>query len=169
MSEHPETVVNEEAAVVPPPTAVTVARIAKQRANVADYRARVEELEAQLKKSELGFKLETMKVGLQLQKEALENIEAAYKAQCVADYLASGEKKYAGGQIKMVKSYEYNEDDAVAWALAHEHANLLKVDARGFKEIAKSDKLRPDFVRVVEEPRAELASDLGEFLEGDNA
>lgn len=158
---------NEETTAVPA-TPVTVQQVAQARKAAAQWKERAEYQEARLQATPAYQELLKLQEAAQVAKTLLAENEAAYRAQMLAAFEATGEKKHPGGQVKTTKSYEYDEALAVTWALEHGHTNLLKVDASGFKkDVAASDRLRPDFVRVVEKPRAELASDLSEFLEGE--
>jgi len=168
MTDNTQTTTNEEPAAEPASTPVTVQQVAQARKVAAQHKERAEYQEALLQATPAYRELLRLQEATQVAKTLLAENEAAYRAQMLAALEATGEKKHPGGQVKTIKSYEYDEALAVTWALEHGHANLLKVDASGFKkDVAASDRLRPDFVTVVEKPRAELASDLSQFLEGE--
>jgi hypothetical protein len=81
----------------------------------------------------------------------------------LSEYAANQVKDFGGVQIKNFTILEYDEQAAVNYCLKHQHAGLLKLDKRGFEKVAKITQ--PDFVTIKEEPRAQIATDLSEYLE----
>lgn len=93
------------------------------------------------------------------------NLENDIRQVAIEDYNSreNPTKDYGGVQIKIFTTLDYNEQDAVRYCLDHQHANLLKLNKSGFEKVAK--ELRPDFVTIKEEPRAQIAGDISEYLD----
>ena len=66
-----------------------------------------------------------------------------------------------GLKVRMMKRMEYDEDEALRWALIHKMA--VSLDRAAFEKVAKATPL--DFVRLYEEPQVTIATDLGPVLD----
>jgi len=66
-----------------------------------------------------------------------------------------------GLKVRMMKRMEYDEDEALGWALTHKMA--VSLDRVAFEKLARATPL--DFVRVYEEPQVTIATDLGPVLD----
>jgi hypothetical protein len=95
--------------------------------------------------------------------ELVSKLETEIRNEATLDYLDNGIKDLGGVQIKNFTVLEYDEQEAVNYCLEHQHATLLKLDKRGFEKVAK--ELRPEFVRIEEVARAQIATDLSDYLE----
>jgi hypothetical protein len=97
-------------------------------------------------------------------RDSLAAIEAEVRADACAAFEQDGDKNPAPGvSVVISTSYDYPPDEALKWAMNHDTA--LSLDKKAFGEVCKSDRLRPDFVNVVQEPSARIAADLKKSLE----
>lgn len=94
--------------------------------------------------------------------EQIAGLEKDLREVALEEYAINKHKDLGGVQIKIFTSLEYDENIAVNYCLEHKHNTLLKLDKRGFEKVAK--ELKPEFVTVKEEPRAQIATDLSEYL-----
>jgi hypothetical protein len=104
------------------------------------------------------FKTDAAEVG-----ELVSKLETEIRNVAIYEYIDNGIKDLGGVQIKVFSTLEYDENTAVNYCLEHQHANLLKLNKTGFEKVAK--ELKPEFVTIKEEPRAQIATDLSEYLE----
>lgn len=72
-------------------------------------------------------------------------------------YRENGAKRFACGQIKIIKRYSYNPLTALQWVHERGMKELLRLDTKGFERIlsALDDKV-PNFVSIENEPKAYL-------------
>ena len=99
---------------------------------------------------------------------ALAEAETLAKQEALAEYDETQDKRpLPGVEIKVFKVVEYEELAATMWCQSNA-PTMLKLDAKRFERFVKEDILNiPAHVaKVVEEPRAQLASDLSEYEEG---
>ena len=92
----------------------------------------------------------------------LEAAELDLRQALLQFYEQSGERKYGCGEIKLYTRLDYQPHDALAYCIEHKLNDLLELNKRGFEKVAK--ELKPEFVTLVDEPRAQIAGDLGEYL-----
>lgn len=93
----------------------------------------------------------------------LETAEDALRGEAIERYNFTGEKKYPGIEIKLTTRLTYPEQ--VARDYCREHLpNALKLDRVGFEKVAKVLSL--NFVTITQKPKAYIASDLSEVVEG---
>lgn len=100
----------------------------------------------------------------QLEKVAEENLRAAS-----VDYFKESNSRSLpdGIEIAIYKKYEYDDAQALAWAI--EHKQCLSLDKKAFGDLAKSSKLRPAFVVEVEEPGTKLfRNKIDDYLSQEN-
>ncbi len=84
--------------------------------------------------------------------------EARLRELTLQAYAETGDKGPAVGvSVKIFEVLNYDSDEAKKWAV--EHRVALKLDTATFEKIAKVDK--PSFVTMSEEPRAQIARNLG--------
>ena len=99
------------------------------------------------------------------QAEASERVDELTKQvrdRAVLAFEQSGDKRPNSAiQIKEYIVLVYSEGDALEFARQHV-PKALKLDRRAFERVAKV--LEPDFVTVITEPRATIASDLSAWL-----
>ena len=87
--------------------------------------------------------------------------EAKLRELVLQSYRDTLEKAPAPGvSVKVLQTLDYNPQDALNWALQHHIA--LTLDKKAFENIAKTTPL--DFVTIKEEPRAQIATDLSEYV-----
>lgn len=87
--------------------------------------------------------------------------EMQLRESTIKSYNETGNKAPAVGVgIREVTKYDYDPALALKWAKSHDLA--LKLDDTAFKKIIKADA--PDFVKVITEPQATIATDLTEYL-----
>jgi hypothetical protein len=68
-----------------------------------------------------------------------------------------------GIKIVMRNRLDYDPEEAKRWAMTHKMA--LTLDAREFEKLAKAAPANFDFVRIYQEPGANIATDLGPVLD----
>ncbi len=93
------------------------------------------------------------------------NAEMALREAVVAEYLATGSKKFAMASIRIAKRLVYDAAQAFEWALKHQQC--LNLNAGAFEKVVKvlpEDKELAAIARIEEEPMAALNSNLSEFL-----
>jgi len=97
-------------------------------------------------------------------RDSLAQIEEEVRADACGAFKETGNKNPSPGvSVVISTSYDYAPDDALKWAVNHNTA--LALDKKAFGEVCKSDRLRPEFVNVVQEPQARIATDLEKALE----
>lgn len=86
-----------------------------------------------------------------------ETIEGQLRASMVAYYNENPDSKQLGEglSIRLSKKYEYDERQAVDYAIDHKMDGILKIDATAFKKLMSVQKA--DFVTVTEEPSAVIS------------
>ena len=98
-------------------------------------------------------------------RDSLAAIESDVRTDTCAWYEETGnENPTAGVSVVISTKYDYDPDTAFSWA--KNHLTALTLDKKTFGEVCKSDGLRPDFVAVIQEPTARIATDLKKALEG---
>lgn len=95
------------------------------------------------------------------------DLEAAIKAEAVAEYDGENKQSMPGIVIKDVTGYNYDLAEALAWAKQHAPAAVTEaLNTRAWTDICKSQALRPRFVTVETKTTATIAQDLSKVLEG---
>ena len=80
----------------------------------------------------------------------------------LAIYAETGEKKPCEGVgVREVTKLEYDPKEAFQWAI--KHAMCLQLDSKAFTKVALADT--PEFVKVITEPQATIATDLTKVIE----
>ena len=88
---------------------------------------------------------------------ACDAAESGLRILAVASYIETGEKAVAPGVgIRVMSRLNYENKDAIEWALEHKLA--LKLDTSAFEKIAKTSNL--PFVDITEVPQATIATEL---------
>lgn len=103
------------------------------------------------------------KAVIEVGRKKIEDLETEIRNVAIEEYMINGVKDLGGVQIKVFTNLEYDEQAAVNYCLEHQHATLLKLDKRGFEKVAK--ELKPEFVKIEEVARAQIATDLSNYLE----
>lgn len=93
----------------------------------------------------------------------LAEAEAKLRESTLTAYQETGEKQPAPGvSVKMFQTLDYDPQRAYRWACEHKIA--LSLDKKAFESFAKTSFTPLDFVAINEEARAQIASDLSEYL-----
>lgn len=96
----------------------------------------------------------------------LDLLDLSIRNVALADYLLNEEKKPGNGiEIKIFKvATILDPERAREWSL-HNFTPALKLDESAFKKAAIAGTIPPTLATVEEEARAQIASDLSEWLE----
>lgn len=94
--------------------------------------------------------------------DQISSLENDIREVALSEFAENQVKDLGGVQVKIFTIMEYDDQAATDYCLSHNHASLLKLDKRKFEKVAK--ELQPDFVTIKEEPRAQIASDLSDYL-----
>ncbi len=140
----------------------TITEIAEKRKEYEEARAEHDAIRDRLEKSDLAVEAENKRGDVNDIAGKLGELEKEYKANMVAEYEATGEKKFDGGQVKIYKTMDYDPKTALEYAVEERAFGALSLKGVGFKHLVKS-KL-PDFVTFGEEAKGSLSTDLSEFL-----
>jgi len=93
--------------------------------------------------------------------QAVTDAESKLRELTLKAYVETGSKAPAPGvSVKIFQTLEYAEAQALTWALDHRMA--VKLDAKAFGRIAEASPI--DFVTKKEEPRAQIATNLDEYI-----
>lgn len=97
-------------------------------------------------------------------KEAIDRIEGDLRQDATDGWHLSGEKNpHPAISVKEFMVLEYDEGEAIDWCMSSNMKNALKLDKRKFEALAKAAE--PEFVTFSVEPRAQIKTDLSEWLE----
>ena len=139
-----------------------IVRLAQARKMEAEWQAEVAEADVDLKASAEWQYREQRVQYLKAAQADVADAEAEARKQALAAYEETGDKApHPAVKVKMYTALCYNLDKALDYAREH-LPQALKLDKRTFEKAAKVLEL--DFVDIVQEPRAILARDLGEYL-----
>ena len=136
-----------------------LAQLRKKHQEAQEAAKRTQEV---LETDPLWQKVQSFKTDAAMVGELVSKLETEIRNAATLEYADSGIKDFDGVQIKIFTTLEYDEQKAVDYCLEHQHANLLKLNKTGFEKVAK--ELKPDFVKIDEVARAQIASDLSEYL-----
>ncbi len=140
----------------------TITEIAEKRKEYEEAKVEHDAIRDRLEKSDLAVEVENKRGKVNDVAFELGEMENEYKAQMVAEYEVTGEKKFDGGQVKIYKTLDYDAETALKYAVDEKAFGALSLKNVGFKHLVKS-KL-PDFVTFGEEAKGSLSTDLSEFL-----
>ncbi|MBW8034851.1 MAG: hypothetical protein FVQ79_04185 [Planctomycetes bacterium] len=87
------------------------------------------------------------------------------KQAALQQYELIGEKQMRGCTAGEYKTLEYDEAEAIAWAIEHKHKKLLNLNKTAFKKAAGGLEL--EFVNEEKEIRVKVYKDLSIFLEAE--
>lgn len=135
---------------------MSIAGLAKARNILAERKAVVD-----AKRAEFEATIAAELAALDEAKAEVDAATEAVKAVAMAEFAASGTKKFDGYEVKVFTKLEYSEDAAFAWA--KESGIALTLDKKAFEKVAKATAL--PFVTEVAEPRVQIATDLSAFAE----
>lgn len=88
-----------------------------------------------------------------------------FKYQCEELFIETGEKRPPGGQIKEVQVLEYQDSEAIDWAIEHGHNELLSLVKGKFKKVCGG--ITPPFVTKTKIGKMYLDADLSQFEGGE--
>lgn len=95
----------------------------------------------------------------------LSQAEDALRAEALGEYNTTGNKAPGPGiTVKIFDKLEYPEREALDWAVEHKIA--LRLDSKIFNQIMKELNFKPEFLTIIHEPQAQIATDLNKALEG---
>jgi hypothetical protein len=137
------------------------AELKSQIAKVRDIRANLETTKAVIDDIERNMHTEHAEAydALEFQENGLRSAEELLRRMTLAYWKETGEKKPAPGVgIRMVNTLEYDELEALNWAVEAGAANCLTLQKAKFKKVAEG--LRLDFVTIREEPQATISKEL---------
>ena len=144
-----------------------IKEIARKRSHLELAKSREKEARERLnRKIESLLESDALKTSVEQSTELrqqLANLEATYRGECVEAYQAGEGKQYPGLTVTEKNDYDYNEADAIDWAIEKDHPNLLKLNKREFNKVAKGP-LCPEFVTKAIQVGTRLATNLSEFL-----
>ena len=140
-----------------------VESLARCRKNEELYRAEMEQLEQELAESLLGVQLATAKALLATAKSATAVAEQDVRAEAMAAYEVTGDKRvHPAVEVISKTILEYDDELAMAYCRESYH-KALKLNRREFERAAKF--LEPKFVEIRQEPATRISRDLSEYLE----
>lgn len=117
------------------------------------YAARKQEYKIQVDRALHG--LLHLKTEMDAAKEAVDVATVNIKRGCIQEYNVSKQTKFTRGvHIKIFSVAEYNEDDAIAWAIKSYMTGALKLDKKTFEKVAQAADL--DFVMYRDDPRCHI-------------
>ncbi len=141
-----------------------IKEIAQLRADRQAAEDVLDKIHSELDNSELGKRyLAAQDKSIEIGK-SIKTAEAAYKADCVANF--ERDEHFPGGNFKSFEVLVYDEAEALKWVMEHGFDKALKLKKSEFKKIAKATE--PDCVTFTSERRFSLQTDLTEFLENDD-
>jgi len=88
----------------------------------------------------------------------IKDLELKIKGLVIDDFNLNGQsdKNYGPVQVKIFKKAVYLVDTAIEYCVDHKLLSPLKLNIREFDDI--SLKIKPDFVEIKEEPKAQISS-----------
>ena len=145
----------------------SIVTVAKLRAALNKEVSSVETARLAMEATPEYKKLEASRVKMFEVESYLADVVKKLKHQCEEFFFETGEKKFLGGQIKEIQVLEYQDSDAIAWAIEHGHNELLSLVKGKFKKVCGG--ITPPFVTKTQIGKMYIDSDLSAFLEeGDN-
>jgi hypothetical protein len=146
-------------------TARDVAQARHCRQNMAE---RLTILERELEQVELYQAVKRLHLELETARLSVAAAEERHRQALLEEFRATGEKKLPGGQVKAFTVFEYDPEKARQHCL-NQLPLAVKIDYKIFEQHAKAvAKTAPlPFVTIREDYRAQVASDLGEYLDGE--
>ena len=145
---------------------MTVQDIARQREIVAVLESERDVIQQRIYETALGIDWKNRFDAVNLAEEKLKALENSYRETGIKIYIESGTKQFDGGDVRIRKSYDYNNDLAREWIIKHDHLELFKIDNTKFLKVAKAVEL--PLLEITEKPTFYLSKDLSEFLEVSN-
>jgi len=138
-----------------------VKRVADVRRLHAEQKARLDALRAAFDETHRQLIGDVDEIG-----DEIERAEHALKTLTVSHFQVTGEAKPVRGvEVKVFTSLDYNDTDAFDWAAAKGLAiKPASLDVKAFEKVMNALPEKPAFVKVVQTPRAQIATDLDKVL-----
>jgi hypothetical protein len=130
---------------------------------VAESRKRIDDYYRQKRESYAKWEADNFDLlaDLKMEEGILSQFENSVRELTIEAFKQTGNKQPCDGVgIREVTKYNYDPKNALTWA--KEHNLALKLDDAAFKKIIKADT--PEFVEVIIEPQATIATDLSKYL-----
>ena len=143
---------------------VEIVKIAGLRAVLNADVSRVETARLAMEATPEYKKLEASRVTMLEVESYLADAVKKYKWQCEVLFFENGEKKLPGGQIKEVQVLEYQDSEAIDWAIEHGHNELLSLVKGKFKKVCGG--ITPPFVTKTKIGKMYIDADLSQFEGG---
>lgn len=143
----------------------SLVRLAINRQRVEAQKNKIASLQAKLERSELYRSIEAEKEQLATLVSAGNNDDESIRSAALMQYTRDASKdKTINDHVSIAEyaTFEIDEPTTVAWALDHDHREVLQVNKAAIKKIAKV--MSVDGVEVGSEPRVRIASDLSDLL-----
>ena len=129
--------------------------------DLAILRSKLEIRKKDLKQQQILFNLQNADLLSKIKdtNQDISESDAEIRRLALEEYKATKETKLIGGvEIKLFKTYLYDDVEAFNWA--KEHKLALKLDKSKFKRIVKVDCKDMNFVNVIEDPRVQIPKEL---------
>ncbi len=139
-----------------------IKELAQARASLAYAKDKARILEAELLSNPVYVQL---KGTIQTIADTISQMEESLRAAALESFALDGNKKpHPAVTIKMFSSVKIaNEESATEWCFAN-FRPALKLDAKIFEKAAKDGNVPSGLVVVGEEPKAQIATDLSEYV-----
>lgn len=141
---------------------MTVRDIARKTKEYEDAKDELLSLREELDKAPLAIACEEKSRELSGIDEELSQLKAQYRENGIEIYNEIGTTKFEGGDVRIRKSYDYDNNLAREWIIEHNHLELFKIDKTKFLKVAKAVEL--PLLEITENPTFYLKTDLSEFL-----
>ena len=139
--------------------------LAISRTKVARLKAEVKDLEKELEESELGARLSNARDSLKLLEVAQKGLINGIKIRVEEEFISSGLENtnpYDGVQVKKFQEVHILDEDAAKEWAAINVPNVVTLNKSNFDKVAKAvGGLK--FVQIVDDYRAQIASDLSMY------
>lgn len=142
---------------------VLVTAIAKGRQQLQDYKAAADKVQAQIDESDLGSQLRFVKELQASTSDSLAALESKLKTLALAEYDGENKQVHPAVMVKKFKVIDYAPEAMKLWAMEHNHPGLLSLNKTAANQVA-TGPTAPAFVVISFEDRAQIKSDLSEYL-----
>ena len=142
---------------------VLVAAIAKGRQQIQDYKESAANVQAQIDESDLGSQLRFAKELQAFHADNIAALEDKLKTLALAEYDGENKQVHPAVMVKQFKVIDYDPEAMKEWAMVHQHPGLLNLNKAAANKVA-TGPTAPAFVVIEFEDRAQIKSDLSEYL-----
>jgi hypothetical protein len=139
-----------------------IRELAKARVTLANSKEQLSVLEKQLLDNPIYIQL---KATVGETSATVSQMEEAVRSAALESFRADGNKKpHPAVSIKIFQTTKILDEDAAReWCFAN-FRPALKLDAKTFEKAAKDGNVPAELVTIGEDPRAQIATDLDEYL-----